>query len=257
MTPRTPLLLLCAVLPLSCGGGGTRTSTPQSGTVMTVGGGPNVVDVVEPLPIFAPPAANQTLYKIFVFERRSQNPIANARVILLRNQPDALYMREPAVRDKILDGKTRSHGCFYTAAEADGTMKWALVTGQGFIPSLVEAGLATGGHVRETRIEVDIVPACKFVIRSPNGDRANNALCSMKPDEDAASNRPGLKANYGWTERADDLGQVIFNREPGAYRLEFSVEQGGHRWYERFTWTGQQEKAREVTLPEQSQEKPW
>jgi hypothetical protein len=258
MTPRTPLFLLCAVLPLSCGGGESKTSNPQSSTVMSAGGGPSIVeDAIEPLPNFAPPAANQTLYKIFVYDRKSQKPIARARVILLRNQPDALFMREPLVRDKILDGKTRSHGCFYSSAEADGTMKWALVTGQGFIPTLIEAGLATGGQVRETKIEVDLVPTCKFVIRAPNGDRANNALCSMKPDEDAVSNRPGLKANYGWTERTDDLGQLIFNREPGTYRLEFSMENGSHRWYERFTWTGQQDEPRQVTLPEQSQEKPW
>ncbi len=256
-----PLALFASALLLAaCGGGGsTARKVDQATTVVSSSGGPNVVAnaQMEKEPVIAPPAANQTLFKVRVHDRKSGNPIANARVILLRNAPEPLYMREPPRRDVIYDTKTRGTGLFYALADADGAMKYALVTGQGFIPTLVEAGPATGGQTHEVRVDADLVPTFKCTIRSPNGDRAGNALCTMKPDVDVTSNRPGLKANYGWSERADDLGVVTFNREPGVYRLEFSDENGKHRWYERYTWSGTQDKPREITLPEQSQDKPW
>lgn len=253
----TPFLAV-AVLLAACGDSGTTVIT-QSSTVISSGGGPSVVDApTTPEPVIAPPAANQTLYKVRIIERSSQKPISGARVMLLRNQPDPLFMREPARKEVIMDTKTRSHGLFYQLADADGAMKYALVSGPGFFPTVVEAGPALGGKTQEIRIDIDLIEICKFIIKSPNGDRADEALCTMKPDEDSASNRPGLKANYGWSERADALGVVIFNREPGTYRLEFSDRDGKHRWYERFVWDGQRQAApREITLPEQSQDKPW
>jgi hypothetical protein len=254
----TPAIFLTAALLAACGDSG-ETIVKQSSTVVSSSGGPSVVNSpTEPEPVIAPPPANQTLYKVRIIERASQKPIAGARVMLLRNQPDPLFMREPARRDVIMDTKTRSHGLFYQMAEADGAMKYALVSGPGFFPTVVEAGPALGGKTQEIRMEIDLIAICKFIIKSPNGDRADEALCTMKPDEDAVSNRPGLKANYGWSERADSLGVVSYNREPGVYRLEFSDRDGKHRWYEKFTWDGKPQTApREVTLPETSQEKPW
>jgi len=261
MNLRSPLLpiLFCAAIFAACGGESGKTVVKQSSTVMSAGGGPAVVEgPVEPEPAIAPPGPTETLYKVRILDRATQKPIAGARVILLRNQPEPLYMREPVRRDVIMDSKTRSHGLFFQMAEADGAMKYALVTGQGFIPTVVEAGPAVGGKTQEIRIDVDMVPVVKFIIKSPNGDRADEALCSMKPDQEIVSNRPGLKANYGWTERANMLGLVVFNREPGVYRLEFSDHDGKHRWYERFTWDGKaQAEPREITLPQDSQDKPW
>lgn len=258
MIPRLPALLLCAAFLAACGGGSSTRKVEQTSTVISSTGGPNVVSgSVEPDPKFEPPAANQTLYKVRVHERKSGSPIANARVILMREQPEPLYMREPRRKDVVYESRTRGNGLFYVMAEADGAMKYALVNGQGFIPTLVEAGASTGGATQEIRIDVDIVPSFKCIIRNPLGERAANALCTMKPDVEVASDRPGLKANYGWSERADDLGQVTFNREPGVYRLEFSDEDGKHRWYEKFTWNGTQDAPREVKLPENSQDKPW
>lgn len=255
----TLTILLASALLGACGGGSGGTVVKQSSTVVSAGGGPTVVDApTEPEPNIAPPPPTQTLYKVRIIDRASQKPIAGARVMLLRNQPDPLFMREPARRDVIMETKTRSHGLFYQMAEADGAMKFALVSGPGFFPTVVEAGPALGGKTQEIRIDIDMIAICKFIVKSPNGDRADEALCTMKPDEDAVSNRPGLKANYGWSERADALGVVIFNREAGVYRLEFSDRDGHHRWYERFTWDGKTQTApREVTLPETSQDKPW
>jgi len=253
----TPLLAVAALL-CACGDEG-KTVVQQTATVVTSGGGPSVVDApTTPEPVIAPPPANMTLYKVRIYERASQKPISGARVMLLRTAPDPLFMREPARKDVIMDQKTRAHGLFYQLADADGAMKYALVSGPGFFPTLVEAGPALGGKTQEIRIDIDLIEICRFIIKSPNGDRADEALCTMKPDEDAVSNRPGLKANYGWSERADALGVVLFNREPGTYRLEFSDRDGKHRWYERFTWDGQKQAApREITLPETSQDKPW
>lgn len=262
MTPRSLLLLACAAALAACGGGGpAKSSQPSGGTALVSAGGPSVVDApVEPLPNIAPPAPDQALYKIHVIDRKTQKPINRASVVLLRNEPEAMYMRVPKLADTVVQMMTRSHGVAYTMCQADGAMKWALVNGTGFIPTLVEAGTAAGGQTREIKVEVDILAPCRFAIRTPDGNRAANALCTMKPDEDpgAASTRPGQKANYGWTERADDLGVVTFNREPGVYRLEFSEQNGKFRWYERFTWDGQpQAQPREVTLPQESQNKPW
>lgn len=255
----TLTIALSPALLAACGGGSGTTTVAQTAPVISAGGGPTVVDTpVEAEPVIQAPGPEETLYKVRVIERTSQKPIGLARVIILYNQPEPLFMREPLRRDVIYDTKTRSHGMVYTMAKADGAMKYALVTGKGFIPTVVEAGPAVGGKTQEIRIELDIVPTCSFIIKSPNGDRADEALCTMKPDEDAVSNRPGLKANYGWSERADALGKVTFNREPGVYRLEFSDKNGKYRWYEKFTWNGQaQTEPRAVSLPAESQNKPW
>lgn len=254
--------LLLAPLP-ACGGGSSGPKT-DAGTTTLSSGTPGVVEDVSalpPEPVIAPPGAKETLYKVYILDRATQKPIANARVMLLREEPDPLFMREPARRSVVYESKTRIHGLFYSLAEADGQMKYALVTGTGFIPTLHEAGASAAGQTHVTKIEVDIVPVCKFTILTPDGERADNALCTMKPDEateaSIKSTRPGQKANYGWTERAGDNGIVAFNRAPGTYLLEFSDRNGKFRWYERFQWTGQQADAREVRLPAESQNKPW
>jgi hypothetical protein len=256
---QTLTIALSAALLAACDSGSGTTTVTQSAPVISSSGGPTIVDnPIEKEPVIQAPGPQETLYKVRVIDRASQKPIGLARVVVLYNQPEPLFMREPLRRDVIVDTKTRSHGLVYTMAKADGAMKYALVTGKGFIPTVVEAGPAVGGATQETRIEVDIVPVCSFIIKSPNGDRADEALCTMKPDEDSVSNRPGLKANYGWSERADALGVVTFNRQPGVYRLEFSDRDGKHRWYEKFTWDAKpQTTSREITLPETSQEKPW
>lgn len=259
------LAVLGSVLLAACGGGGS-TTTKSTGTTTLAGSTPGVVEDVSalpPEPVIAPPGDAETLYKAYVIDRASQKPIANARVMLLREQPEALFMREPARRSVVYESKTRIHGLFYSLATADNEMKYVLVTGTGFIPTLVEAGASTPKQTHVVKIEVDIVPVCKFTIYSPEGELADNALCTMKPDEAAPvdagikSTRPGQKANYGWTERADDSGVVSFNREPGAYLLEFSDRNGKFRWYEKFQWTGQQTAPREVRLPAESMNKPW
>lgn len=262
------LLLLAvfsaALLP-ACGGGGPKTTT-DTGTTTTAAGGPSVVDDVSklpPEPPVAPPKDGETLYLVYVIDRVSQKPIDGARVMLLREQPEAIYMREPARRSVVYESKTRIHGRFVSLDVADGNMKYALVTGTGFMPTMVEAGASVSKQTHTVKIEVDIVPVCRFTILTPGGERAEQALCTMKPDEAAAadsgikSTRPGQKANYGWTERADDSGVASFNREPGAYLLEFSDSNGKFRWYERFQWSGQQSAPREVRLPAESMNKPW
>lgn len=260
-----PLLLpaLAAFLLAACGGGGSSSNKPTGTTTLTTGS-PGVVEDVSalpPEPNITPPGPAETLYKVYVLDRTTQKPIANARVMLLREQPESNFMREPRRATVVYESKTRIHGLFFSLAQADGAMKWALVTGTGFIPTMVEAGSSAGGQTHVVKVEVDIVPVCKFTIYSPNGDLADDALCTMKPDESAPSGnkstRPGQKANYGWTERANGAGLVTFNREPGTYLLVFSDRDGHHLWYERFQWDGKQNAAREVRLPEQSQDKPW
>jgi len=258
-------VLLGASLLAACGGGGS-TKNQSTGTTTLATGTPGIVEDVSslpPEPEIAAPTEGQTLYKAYVVDRTSQKPIANARVLLLREQPEGLFMREPARRSVVYESKTRIHGLFYSLAESDGGQKYVLVTGTGFIPTMVEAGTSGNKQTHVVKVEVDIVPVCKFTIVTPDGALADNALCTMKPDESAPvdtgikSTRPGQKANYGWTERANDSGTVSFNREPGAYLLEFSERNGKFRWYEKFQWTGQQTEPRKVQLPAESMNKPW
>ena len=261
------LFLLLTTVPLAafgCGREPTRTTDAQTSTV--VGAGPSVVDATElpPPPEVEPPTADQTLYVVWLQDSKTGKPVANASVSLLKEVPEPLYMRVPPRRIVIQDSKTRIHGRAVFMVQADGKPKYVLVHGRGFMPFVREAPASAGGQTYEMEIPVEIVPTFELVVRSPNGDRADQALCTMKPADMEAyeaegklANRPGQKANYGWTERADDLGVATFNRRPGKYRLECSDRQGRHRYYELVDWNGQQEKPYEVTLPEQSMQKPW
>ncbi len=255
---------LMASLAAGCGREPTRPKDVQTGTV--VGAGPSVVDAAQlpPPPTVEPPQADQTLYIVWLEDSKTGKPVANAAVSLLKEIPEPLYMRVPPRRMVIQDSKTRVHGRAVFMVQADGQPKYVLVHGRGFMPFVQEAPAAAGGKTHELRIPVEIVPTFEVIVRKPNGDRADQALCTMKPADMEAyeaagklANRPGQKANYGWTERADDLGVVVFNRRPGKYRLECSDRQGHNRYYELIDWDGRQEKPYEVTLPEQSMQKPW
>ncbi len=220
---------------------------------------------IPPPPPIADPSADQALYVVHILDRASERPIGGAFVRLMREIPEPLYMRNPARRTVISEYPSPMHGQVHFSADADGKMTYVLVNGRGFAPFVTEAGNAIGGKRYELTLKMDIVPSAKFIVRLPDGDRADNAIVTMKlagqaaaPVEDDAGKlggRPTGSANYGNTERCDDLGEVIFNRKPGKYLLLATNSSGGNRLYKTVEWTGSWSEPMVLQLPEVSQKK--
>ncbi|MBC8369278.1 MAG: hypothetical protein H8E25_04710 [Planctomycetes bacterium] len=250
--------LVCAMLSLpACGGG---TTTKVSDTSATIGGGgPQVSNTAPPPPNPPVPNSNQTVYVAHVVDAATGYPIGGAKCSLLRRIPEPEYMRLPARRDVISDYVTPLHGQFVSTADADGEEKYILVAGRGFDPFITEAGKATAGQTHEMTIKATIIPTIKFVVRGNNGDRADNAICTMKPEDPAKIGNRGGSANIGTTERADDFGTVTFNRNYGKYRLIFTDAAGRYRYYGTIDWTAEEAKKKkhEIQLPKKSMQSPW
>ena len=236
---------------------------PPAATV-AAGQGPQIATgPVAPPPAIADPPANETLYVVHILDRASERPIGGAFVRLMRARPDDLFMREPMRRDVISEYPTPLHGQVHFTAEADGKMKYILINGRGFAPFIEDAGDAVPGKRHQLTFKMDIVPSAKFIVRLPDGDRADNAIVTMKlagqqaaPVEDDAGKlggRPTGSNNYGNTERCDDLGEVLFNRKPGKYLLLATNSSGGNRLYKTVEWTGDWSQPMVLQLPEVSQ----
>ncbi len=261
MSPRLfSALLLGALVALPACSAGKKKTTELSATV--TGSGPQVSDSAPPPPNPPVPAANQTVYVAHIVDSVSGNPIGGAHCYLMRAVPDPEYMRVPARRDVVSEYTTPLHGQFIGTADADNKMKWILVSGRGFDPFITEAGVSAPGQTVELTIRATIIPVCEFIVIQPDGDRADNAIVTMAPDVDQPKLEGkmasrGTSGNIGTTERADDFGLVAFNRRPGSYRLTFSDRKGRYRHYEKFEWTGKQDKPIKVQLPPKSESKPW
>ena len=263
------LVLAAAVVLPACTKRVERTSSTIAPTV-AAGVGPQVsaAPLGEP-PALTPPAADQCLFQVWVVQKGTGSPIGGAFVSLTREVPETLYMREPMRRSVVGEARTILHGRGHVYVkdsgeernDLDGKMKWWLVRGPGFDPFLAEAGLATGGQSRTLTIEMEILPIAEFIVRAPNGDRANNSIVTMKrvgavetsgDEGDKMGDRPGGSVNYGTTERADDYGEVAFNRRHGTYQILATDQDGRHRLYQTVEWTGDWSEPMVLQLPEQS-----
>ncbi|MGB0953873.1 MAG: hypothetical protein ACPG31_11660 [Planctomycetota bacterium] len=263
MSPRflTALLIGALVVLPACSGGSKKTEAPLSATVS--GTGPQVSDNAPPPPPPPTPDGNQTVYQVHIVEQASGNPIGGAFGVLLREMPEPEYMRVPARRSVISEYRTPLHGQWVGTADADSKPKWILITGSGFDPFITELAPAAPGQIIESTIRIAIVPVCEFIVIQPDGDRADNAIVTMKPDvstpdpEGKMGGRVG-SGNIGTTERADDFGLVKFNRAPGTYQMTYTDSKGRYRKYEKFTWTGTQDAPVKIQLPGKSETtKPW
>jgi hypothetical protein len=262
MSPRflTALLIGALVALPACSGGSKKTDPGLSATV--AGSGPQVSENAPPPPAPPTPNANQTVYVAHIVDNATGNPIGGAHCYLMRNIPEPEYMRVPARRDVVSEYVTPLHGQFVGTADADNTAKWLLVSGRGFDPFLTEVAASAPGQTVEVTIRATIVPVCEFIVVQPDGDRADNAIVTMKPDVDQPDpsgkmGGRGGSGNIGTTERADDFGKVAFNRAPGTYRMTYTDSKGRYRKYEKFTWSGTQEGPVKIQLPPKSETKPW
>lgn len=263
MSPRfLTALLIGAILALPACSGGTKKKDETISATVT-GSGPQVSESAPPPPAPPTPGPNQTVYVAHIVENASGNPIGGARCYLMRNVPDPEYMRMPARRDVVSEYVTPLHGQFVGTADADSQPKWILVSGRGFDPFITEVAPAAPGQTVTVTIRATIVPVCEFIVIQPDGDRADNAIITMKPDVDVPDPEGkmagrGSSGNIGTTERADDFGKVAFNRAPGTYRMTYTDSKGRYRKYEKFEWTGTQEKPIKIQLPGKSEtSKPW
>jgi len=265
------LMLLAATLCVALTACTKRVTVSEPVTALPTGGGPQATtQELPPPPPIADPTGDQCLYEIWVVEKGTGNPIGGAFVSLVREVPEPLFMREPKRSSVVSEARTILQGRAYALVatgteknDLDGKMKWWLVRGPGFDPFLTEAGVATGGQRHTLTVEMTILPIAKFIVRAPNGDRANNAIVTMKQaagtslveGEGKMGDRPGGSVNYGTTERADDFGTVQFNRPHGTYEITATDENGKHRLYQTVQWTGDWNKPMELQLPEQSMSK--
>jgi hypothetical protein len=275
MSPRNLIFILaCATLVLPACGGKTAKKKPELAATVA-GSGPAVATKVIPPPALQPPTANEVLYVAHVVDSATGRPIGGAFCSLMRTEPDPLFMRNPKRSGVVWEGRTPLHGQNATKINGDtadkngvktmdGKMKWWLLRGRGFTPKIIEAGPAIAGSTQEVTIKTTISPVIEFRVFSPSGDLANNAICTMAPDvnqpklEGKMALRGNGSGNVGMTERADDSGEVFFNRPKGRYRLSFNDQNGRYRYYEIFDFDGvNTKKPIKIHLPAKSMDKPW
>ena len=157
MSPRILLAILCgALLVLPSCGGKTKKATDNMSTTVS-GSGPQVSANPPPPPNPPVPEADKTTFVAHIVDAATGNPIGGGNTFLMREIPDPLFMRVPRRKTVLAEYRTPMHGQSALTADADGTMKWWLISGPGFDPFVTEAGLAVGGQTQEMTIRATIV----------------------------------------------------------------------------------------------------
>lgn len=241
----------------ACGGDTTTIARDTSATV--AGTGPQVSNTAEPPPAPPTPEATETLYVAHIVDAASGFPIGGVMCSLLNSVPDPEYMRKPIRKNVVHEYVTPKHGQYHAVVEADGKNKYLLVAGYGFAPFITEMGPATPGGKYEKTISATILPMATFVVRSPNGDRTDEGVFTMKLAEASAQiGTRGDSSNIGTTERLDFLGEVTVNRKYGKYYLIVNDAEGHFRYYGTFDWNAETAKKSKhaIQLPEKSMSRP-
>jgi hypothetical protein len=256
---RTLLLLLAAAVFLSACG--NQAPPPrETRTIINLDEGPKALDqpVGKP-PAIAPPTADQTLYLVHVRNAADQ-VIEGARVMLLTEMPEPLYMREPRKKTRVAYKYSPNYGRVEFMVQSDGKPKYLLVGGDGFLPSVMALEPATGGRTQELTVRSEILPIATVVVEDVDGNRVARPMVTMRPPTGTPTKYTvrGLAPNEGMTEVGDDLGEVKFTRPSGRYWLISSKgvnDQGTCRRYQIIDWDGSTEPI-VVRLPAQSEPKP-
>ncbi|MAU94201.1 MAG: hypothetical protein CMJ93_08350 [Planctomycetes bacterium] len=250
--------LVAAMLSLTACGGGTTTKAPETSATVA-GTGPQVSNTAPPPPAPPAPGANETLYVAHVVDSVTGYPIGGVFCSLLKTIPEPDYMRKPRRADVVHEYKTPKHGQYHAVVEADGKDKYLLIAGHGFQPFITEMGPSTPGGKHIKTISATILPMVTFVVRSPNGDRADEGVFTMKPAQsDASIGKRGGSSNVGTTERLDHLGEVTVNRPYGKYYMIVNDSKGHFRYYGIFDWNAEAAKTRKhkIQLPDESMARP-
>jgi hypothetical protein len=226
----------------------------------TLGGsGPQVSNTAPRPPEPPEPGVDETLYVAHVVDSATGYPIGGVFCSLLKTIPEPDYMRKPRRADVVHEYKTPKHGQYHAVVEADGKDKYLLIAGHGFQPFITEMGPSTPGGKHIKIISATILPMVTFVVRSPNGDRADEGIFTMKPAENTAKigKREG-SSNAGTTERLDHLGEVTVNRPYGKYYMIVNEAGGKFRYYGIFDWNAEAAKTKKhkIQLPNISMSRP-
>jgi len=236
--------LAVAMLSLTACDGGTITIAKDTSATYA-GIGPQVSNTAPKPPEPPKPGADQTLYVAHIVDSVTGYPIGGAFCSLLKTKPEPEYMRDPRRADVVHQYKTPKHGQYFAVVEADGKNKYLLISGHGFLPFTTTMGPSTPGGEHIKIIKATIVPMVTFVVRSSNGDRADEGFLTMKT---AGS------SNIGTTERLDYLGEVTINRTYGEYQIISKDKTGKSRYYVIFDWNAEAAKTRKhkIQLPDKS-----
>jgi hypothetical protein len=250
--------LAAAMLSLTACGGGTTPKVQDFSA--TVGGtGPQVSNTAPKPPEPPKPGADETLYVAHVVDSVTGYPIGGVFCSLLKTIPEPDYMRKPRRADVVHEYATPKHGQYHAVVEADGKDKYLLIAGHGFKPFITEMGPSTPGGEHIKIISATIVPMVTFVVRSPNGDRADEGIFTMKPAKsDVEIGTRGGSSNIGTTERLDYLGEVTVNRPYAEYHISVKDKDGKFRHYMIFDWNAEAAKTtkHKIQLPGKSMAMP-
>ena len=124
--------------------------------------------------------------------------------------------------------------------QSDSKPKYLWLGGNGFEPMVVKLEDAVGGLTFERTLEIEIMPIATFFILSKSGNYSNNALVTMKPADGNNFRKGPGSGNAGFTQRADDKGEVKFTRPPGKYIFIASITKEKARSKKRLTGRGTQ-----------------
>ncbi len=243
-------LLLCLMATsAACSKSRPKNKAAQPAASLSENEGPRATTGRVEMTTIADPGPGQSLYVAYI--RNQDNlPIARARVMILTEEPDGLYMREPRRKTVAYEYRTPLHGRFAGMIESDDKPKYLWVGGEGFQPHIYALPAATSGKRHEMTCPVTILPIAHLVFEDAQGMRVTNGIITLKPVAGTANAR-GRSDNYGTTQRCDDLGEVKFTRPKGKYTLIATKANGTCRLTTTFDFDGTREK-KHFKLPAKS-----
>ncbi len=190
-----------------------------------------------PMAPLGKPAANETLY-VTHLRNTKDAAIGGADAMLLTAKPTPEYMRVPRRKFVITSYRSPKHGRVHFMVQSDSKPKYLWLGGNGFEPMVVKLEDAVGGLTFERTLEIEIMPIATFFILSKSGNYSNNALVTMKPADGNNFRKGPGSGNAGFTQRADDKGEVKFTRPPGKYIFIASNNKGKGKVKKTIDWTG-------------------
>ncbi|MDP6850988.1 MAG: hypothetical protein QGH51_04805 [Planctomycetota bacterium] len=198
---------------------------------------PKAITEKVPMAKLGKPAGNETLY-VAHLRNTEGAAIAGTDAMLLTEKPTAEFMRVPRRKFVIASYRSPKHGRVHFMVQSDSKPKYLWLGGNGFEPMAVKLENAVGGLSFERTIEIEIMPIATFYILDKNGDFADNALVTMKPADGNNFRRGSGSGNAGFTQRADDMGEVKFTRPPGKYIFVASNNRGKGKVTKTIEWDG-------------------
>lgn len=237
------LCLLCTILVgPGCLGGKKTTTDPQPAATVNPDQGPQASTRTYQVPEIAPPAGTETLY-IADLRDSGGRQLGGIRCMILGQEPEPLYMREPRRKSVGHEGKTPRHGRYAAKIGSDNKPKFLWIGGPGVEPQVHPLQAAAPGQTHQKTYSIQTMPFFTMQVLDHQGFLVNGATVTLKSSKEAS--------NYGMTERADDAGEIVFTRRPGKMYMIATKGNGTCRLEQEFTWDGKTSPM-QIKLPERS-----